>query len=47
MFTGIVVEVDVIAEYVERMLRPHLTTTASTVRLPIEQHVRFPSEVDG
>ena len=41
------IEVDVIAKYVERMLRPHLTTTASTGRVPIEQHVRFPGEVDG
>ena len=41
------IEVDVIAKYVQRMLRPHLTTTASTVRLPIEQHVRSPGEVDG
>ncbi len=41
------IEVDVIAKYVERMLRPHLTTIVSTGRMPIEQHVRFPGEVDG
>ena len=40
------IEVDVIAKYVERMLRPHLTTTASTGRVPIVQHIRFPGEVD-
>jgi len=41
------IEVDVIDKYVERMLRPHLTATASTGRVPIEQPVRFPGEVDG
>ena len=41
------IEVDVIAKYVERMLSPHLATTVSTGRVPIEQQVRFPGEVDG
>ena len=41
------IEVDVIAKYVERMLRPHVATTASTGRVASGQHVRYPGEVDG
>lgn len=41
------IEVDVIAKYVERMLRPFTTATAPPGRVPVEQRVGFPGEVDG
>ena len=41
------IEVDLIAKHVERMLTPHLTNTASTVRVTGGHRFLSPREVDG
>ena len=41
------IEVDVIAKYVERMIRPFTAIATPRGRMPIEPHVRFPGEVGG